>query len=112
MALAKLLSNPVGPLKTLLEGPHWIRQDSTRSPLKPVQDIGARHRRAGWVVEAIVRVLADQQKPMQAKEIHTAVEALLGRPVCWSSVKAALAANVSGPSPRFVRVAKGRYRLS
>ena len=39
------------------------------------------------------------------------VEALLGEPVRWASVKAALAANVSGASPRFVRVARGRYAL-
>jgi hypothetical protein len=56
-------------------------------------------------------VLTDRQEPMQAKEVHAAVEALLGEPVRWSSVKAALAANVAGSSPRFVRVAKGRYRL-
>jgi len=118
VALTKLLSNPVGPLKTLLEGTHWIRQESAGSSRRrPARArharraIGARHRRAGWIVEAIVRVLADQQEPMQAKEVHAAVEALLGEPVCWSSVKAALAANVAGPSPRFVKVARGRYRL-
>ncbi len=48
---------------------------------------------------------------MQAKEIHAAVEALLGKPVRWASVKAALAGGVSGASPRFMRVAKGRYKL-
>lgn len=117
MALARVLSNPVGPLKTLLEGPHWIRQGSARSaavrsvcPSKG-RTVGTRHRRAGWIVEAIVRVLKDQGGPMQAKEVHAAVETLLGKPVRWSSVKAALAANVGGASPRFVRVAKGRYAL-
>jgi hypothetical protein len=48
---------------------------------------------------------------MQAKEIHTAIETLLRHSVSWSSTKNALAANVSGPSPWFVRVAKGRYGL-
>jgi hypothetical protein len=62
-------------------------------------------------VETIVRVLADRQEPMQAKAIHSAVEALLGEPVRWCSVKAALAGNVAGPAPRFVRVARGRYGL-
>jgi hypothetical protein len=61
-------------------------------------------------VEAIVRVLEDHE-PMQAKEVHAAVEALLGEPVRWASVKAALAGNIAGPSPRFVKVARGRYRL-
>lgn len=63
-------------------------------------------------MEAVVRVLADRQEPMQAKAIHAAVEALLGEPVRWCSVKATLAGNVAGPSPRFVRVARGRYMLA
>ncbi len=48
---------------------------------------------------------------MQAKAVHATVETLLGEQVRWSSVKAALAANIAGPSSRFVRVARGRYRL-
>ena len=115
MALTKVLSNPVGPLKTLLEGPHWIRQDAARKrsgrPSQAARTIGAQHRRHDWVVEAIIRVLEDHE-PMQAKEVHAAVEALLGKPVRWASVKAALAGNVAGPSPRFVRVAPGRYALA
>lgn len=116
MDLAGALSNPVGPLKTLLEGPHWIRQDSessdsVRLPATTSQTIRAQHRRRGWVVEAIVRVLGDRQEPMRAKDIHATVEALLGETVRWKSVKAALAANVSGASPRFVRLARGWYRL-
>lgn len=113
-ALTKLLSNPVGPLKTLLDGPHWIRQDSARPPRRRPgrssdagRTIAARHPRAGRIVEAIVRVLSDRQEAMQAKEVHAAVEALLGESVRWSSIKAALAGNIAGPSPRFVRVARG-----
>jgi len=68
-----------------------------------------RPRRPGWVLKAVVQVLADREEPMRAKDIHAAVEASLGAPVAWSSVKAALTANVSGASPRFVRVARGRY---
>jgi hypothetical protein len=64
------------------------------------------------VLEAVVQVLADQGEPMRAKDIHAAVEASLGERVRWTSVKAALAANVSGASPRFVRVARGRYVLA
>ena len=48
---------------------------------------------------------------MQAKAIHSAVEALLGEPTRWASVKAALAGNIAGPFPRFVKVARGRNRL-
>jgi hypothetical protein len=64
------------------------------------------------VLKAVVRVLADREEPMRAKEVHAAVEALLGEPVACSSVKAALAANVSGSSRRFVRVSRGRYVLA
>jgi hypothetical protein len=78
------------------------------------QAVGCRQRprRPGWVLKAVVRVLADRGEPMRAKDIHAAVEASLGAPVAWSSVKAALAANVSGSSRRFVRIARGRYTLA
>lgn len=111
MALVGVLSNPVGPLKTVLERE---LPDSARSrlPSEELVSIGLQHRRVGLIVETIVRVLAERGEPMQAREIHAAVEALLKQSVCWSSVKASLAANISGSSPRFVRVAKGRYRLA
>jgi hypothetical protein len=57
-------------------------------------------------------VLADQEEPMRAKDIHAAVEALVGEPVPSSSVKGALAMNVSGSSGRLVWVERGRYVLA
>lgn len=111
MELARTLSNPTGALKVFLEGPPTPpARPRTRSP-RARRSIAARHPRAGRIIEAIVQVLAERQEPMQAKEVHSAVEALLGGSVRWSSVKAALAANIAGPSPRFVRVARGRYQL-
>jgi hypothetical protein len=71
-----------------------------------------RSRRPGRVVGALVQVLGGRGEPMWAREIHAAVEAMLGEAVAWSSVKGALASNVSGSSPRFVRVARGRYLLA
>ena len=71
-----------------------------------------RARRPGWVVKATVEVLADRDEPMRAKDIHAAVEASVGEPVGFSSVKQALASHVAGPSPRFVRIARGRYVLA
>lgn len=68
-----------------------------------------RPRRPGWVVKAIEEVLADRVEPMRPKEIHAAVEELVGEPVGWSSVKQALASHLSGSSPRLARVARGRY---
>lgn len=64
------------------------------------------------VVAAVVGVLEMHAAPMRARDVHRAVEAMLGRPVRRASVKACLAANVSGAAPRFVRVAHGQYRLS
>ncbi len=46
---------------------------------------------------------------MHARDVYARVEALLGAPVRWSSVKATLAGHLKGPAPRFVRVARGRY---
>jgi hypothetical protein len=118
MELIQALSNPVGPLKALLEmlpdsAPESSRSGGgAKSPAAVVQrSVGAPPRRPGWIVEAIVRVLANRQEPMQARAIHAAVEGLLGEPVRWGSVKGSLAANISGSSPRFVRVARGRYGL-
>lgn len=71
-----------------------------------------RPRRPGWVLKAIVQVLADRGQAMRVKDIHAAVEATLGETVATSSIKNALASNVSGDSRRFVRVAKGRYMLA
>jgi hypothetical protein len=64
------------------------------------------------VLVALVRVLGGRDEPMQVREIHAAVEKLLGTSVASSSVKDALASNVSGPAPRFVRVAPGKYVLA
>jgi hypothetical protein len=70
-----------------------------------------RPHRPGWVVDAVAQVLADRGEPMRATDIHAAIEALLGETVCWGSVKNALVNNITGPSRRFVRIARGRYVL-
>ncbi len=67
--------------------------------------------RRGRIVGAVARVLSDHHEPLQAREVHVRVEALLDEPVRWASVKATLAGNVRGPSPRFQRVARGRYTI-
>jgi hypothetical protein len=46
---------------------------------------------------------------LQARNVHAQVETLLGEPVRWATIKATLAGNVKGPTPRFVRMARGRY---
>ena len=107
-------SNPPRPLEALLEERSDDRVDcasaadradysvaeQARSP------IGCRHRRHDWVLEAVLHVVADQKEPMRTRDVHSAVEVLLGEPVRWGSVKKCLSSNVTGVSPRFVRVAR------
>ncbi len=71
-----------------------------------------RARRPGWVLKVVVEVLTDRREPMRARDIHAAVEGLVGEPVPRSSVKGALASDVAGSSGRLVRVARGRYMLT
>jgi hypothetical protein len=59
------------------------------------------------VLETVTLVLERAEKPMPAREIHAAAEQLAGEPLLWKSVKAALAANVTGEHPRFRRVRHG-----
>ena len=81
-------------------------------PAIPRQAVGAAHSRQGRIINAISEVLGEEGAPMQPGEVHEYIEALLGERVRRASVKATLAGNVHGPSPRFVRVARGRYRLA
>jgi hypothetical protein len=111
-------SNPCGSLEALLEwsaaAPEALdsRADRPKAKLGPrVDAIGLRHRRHDWVLQAVIRVLEQHASPMRARDVHLAVEARLGSPIAWASVKACLAANAKSDSSRFVRVAYGCYAL-
>jgi hypothetical protein len=69
-------------------------------------------RRPGWVLDAVCDVMADQRGPMRVANVHAAVEALIGEVVSANSVSWVLASHSAGPSPLFVRVARGRYVLA
>jgi hypothetical protein len=71
--------------------------------------VAAKHPRKGRIIETITRVLSDHGEPMHARAIREAVETVLGEPVRSSTIKATLAGNRNGPSPRFVRIAPGVY---
>ena len=64
------------------------------------------------VLETVTRVLQQADRPMQAREIHAAAERLAGESLCWTSVKAALAAGALGRWPCFRRVGHGVYQLA
>jgi HB1, ASXL, restriction endonuclease HTH domain len=100
-----------GVLGALNELDHDDRRPEGRNIKRPESRIANRHRRHDWVQEAVIAVLECRGEPMQARDVHIAAEALLGESVRWGSVKACLAANVAGSSPRFVRVAPGRYAI-
>jgi hypothetical protein len=113
-------SNPPEPLSALLE---WAAtayhggDAKARAPSRAADNlldgrVAATHRRHDWVVAAVVSVLQMQTEPIRARDVHLAVDGSLGMPVRWASVKACLASNVGGQSPRFVRVGRGRYRLA
>lgn len=112
-------SNPSRPLESLLSGLIGTAERPTDSvgcgqiaaPTSAAGAVGAKHPRQGRIINAINGVLRDQAESMRAREVHASVEALLGEPVRWTSVKATLAGNLDGPAPRFVRVACGRYEI-
>jgi hypothetical protein len=74
---------------------------STPQPLLP---------RRGLVIATITAVLEHADQPLRARDIHATAQALLGRPLNWSSVKATLAEHTRTPNPRFERTGHGRYR--
>jgi hypothetical protein len=109
-------SNPRGPLEGLLsdsssEADATQAQSRTCATRPRGRAIGAAHPRQGRIIDAISQVLIADRAPMRARDVHARVETLLGEPVRWASVKATLAGNLTGPAPRFLRVARGRYSV-
>jgi len=107
--LVDQLSRPSSRLKAVLD----LVNEAAAEPSEAVPPSPVKRRIGnGVVLRAVSSALAEAGEPMQAKAVHAAVEALLGQAVSWSSVKATLANHATGPSPRFVRVARGRYGLA
>jgi hypothetical protein len=112
-------SNPPAPLEALLDGTacdararlQAPENGPTCAPGAPGEAVGAAHPRQGRIIDAVSQVLSEEGDSMPARDVHAQVEALLGEPVRWASVKATLAGNLNGPAPRFVRVARGQYAV-
>jgi len=97
-------SNPQAPLEGLLNGASSRGKASReRSGTCATEALGgalaAAHPRRGRIIDAISEVLIGERDPMQARDVHARVETLLVEPVRWSSVKATLAGNLTGPTP-------------
>jgi len=120
MGLTEHHSNPSRALRaalawaaTMAEGRECTNQPPSTEAVKHAAGaIGAAHRRHARVVTAVVSVLEMHGGAMHARDVHLAVEAMVGSPMRWASVKACLASNVAGEAPRFVRVTRSEYRLA
>ena len=64
------------------------------------------------VLETVTLVLEQAEEPLRVREIYGAACELVGEPLLWRSVKAALSADVTGKHPRFRRVRRGVYQLA
>jgi hypothetical protein len=87
------------------------RLRASDAPSRAITSRRRRARRPGWVLDAIVQVLADRAGPMRLGDIYAAMERQLGQSVSMESVSWCLRMGVRGLDPRFVRVARGRYAL-
>jgi hypothetical protein len=56
-------------------------------------------------------VLEESAEPLRMRDIHAEVEALVGQPVSWSTIKNALSNGVRGNGARLIRPERGRYCL-
>jgi hypothetical protein len=66
--------------------------------------------RAGFVQAAVIRALAEADRPLRAREIHTAAQKLAGTPLSWNTIKDCLHTNARRPDGPIERVGWGRYR--
>ena len=95
--------------RRLLDGQQLARVLAGK-PEPETQSQSQIRRRAGVVKEAVIRVLAVAERPLQAREIHSAAEELAGRPLSWNTVKDCLHKNARRPDSPIERVGHGRYR--
>jgi len=58
----------------------------------------------------VIQVLAAADKPLRAREIHSAAEELAGTLLSWNTVKDCLHKNARRPDSPIERVGHGRYR--
>lgn len=84
---------------------------ASEAPPREIKRQRQRDRRPGWVMEAVVRVLANGGGPMRLTHVHAAVERLLSQSVSKDSVGWCLSSGSRGRRPRFERVSYGCYRL-
>jgi hypothetical protein len=88
------------------------RSGISSEPVSPVAPTIEPSRRGfGSITVAVATVLGSAGE-MQTRDIHRAIEGLLGASVSFSSVKNCLARKSVGKAPQFERIGRGRYRLT
>jgi hypothetical protein len=111
MHLVGQLSNPSGPLATVLEAAGGTLRRPTGLQRPIAVEPASRRLGNGVVQRAVVKVLAAASGPMRGADMHQAVERLLWRPVSKNSVSWSLAADARSKEPRFECTTKGHYQL-
>jgi hypothetical protein len=66
--------------------------------------------RAGAVQQAVIRALSEADRPLRAREIHSAAQELAGTALSWNTVKDCLHKNARRFESSIERVSHGRYR--
>jgi hypothetical protein len=67
-------------------------------------------RRASAVQEAVISALMQADRPLRAREVHTAAEKLAATPLSWNTVKDCLHKNARRAGSPVERVRFGLYR--
>jgi hypothetical protein len=93
-----------------LAGAHLLARSLAARPGPQTKSQSQIRPRAGAVQEAVIRALALADRPLRAREIHSAAEALAGEPLSWNTVKDCLHKSARNPALPVVRVGHGRYR--
>jgi hypothetical protein len=109
MHLLGRFTNPPAPLEAVFEALPDEPIEPSMPPEPPPTPTGRLGN--GEVKRAVVKALAEADRPMRAADIHLAVERLIGRPISKNSVGWCLGVGAKGKEPRFERVAYGSYRL-
>jgi hypothetical protein len=66
--------------------------------------------RAGAVQAAVIKALAEADRPLRAREIHRIAQSIAEKPLSWNTVKDCLHTNARRPDSPIERVRHGHYR--
>lgn len=94
-----------------LAGAHRLFRSLAARPGPETQCQSQMRRRAGAVQAAVIRALAEADRPLRARDIHQAAQKLAGMALSWNTVKDCLHKNSRRPGSPIERVSQGCYRF-